>query len=188
MKFFEQVSALGQPLEITRAEDRQIAREVRPASVQRSPFAFFRITPDATGTTTTSTTSTTSPPGSTTTTTSTTTTSTTTTTQPPCQSRLYFGVQVEVQFDPTPPPLNTEDTGVYRSLQVLQRDDTVFPLFATGRQEVAVHDIVAAWNVNGQWWIVARYTNCPQSSVTTTTTTSTTSTSTTTPAPKVWLQ
>jgi hypothetical protein len=187
MKFGDFLRQTGGDERLQPAEQRQIASEIRPAVVQRSPFAFFRITPDATGTTTTTTT-TTAPPGSTTTTTSTTTTSTTTTTQPPCQSRLFFGVMVEVQFDPTPPPLNTEDTGVFRNLVVLPRGDTVFPLFSTGRQTLVVNDIVAAWNINGQWWIVGKYTNCPQYSVTTTTTTSTTSTSTTTPAPRVWPQ
>jgi hypothetical protein len=100
---------------------------------------------------------------------------------------MFFGVPVEVQFDPRSRPTDG-DGGNYRELQVIQRDDSVFPLFSTGRQDLRVNDIVAAWNLNGQWWIVGKYTNCPQSAVTTTTTTSTTSTSTTTPAPRVWPQ
>ena len=185
MKFGEHV----RDLDAEPAAQRQVAREIRPAVVQRSNYAFFRITPDATGTTTTTTTTTTTAaPGSTTTTTSTTTTSTSTTTQPPCQSRLFFGVMVEVQYDSSPPGFGEPATGVYRNLVVLPRGSEVFPLYVTGRQQLLVHDIVLATLINGQWWVLGKYTNCPQYAVTTTTTTTTTTTSTTTPAPRVWAQ
>lgn len=188
MKFFEAAAAVGIPAEQNRQIEQATAKQVRPAVVQRSPYQFFRIVANSTGTTTT-TTSTTSPPGTTTTTTSTTTTSTT---KPPCQGRVHWGVAVEVQYDAgqsTNDEINAGFSyGAWRKIVVVPRDDAqTYPLLSSSPLTTTVDDVVLAVNVNGNWWIVAVYTNCPAASVTTTTTTSTTSTtSTTTPAPRVW--
>ena len=69
------------------------------------------------------------------------------------------------------------------------RDDTqVYPLLSSMSLQLEIDDIVIATFVNGRYWILEAYTNCPQASVTTTTTTTTTTTSSTSPPPRVWRQ
>lgn len=188
MKFADAAAAVGLPAETSRQVQQSEARQLRPAVVQRSPWQFFRIVPNSTGTTT-STTSTTTPPGTTTTTTSTTTTSTT---KPPCQSRLHWGVAVDVQYDAsaqTSAEIAAGYTyGSWRKMVVVPRDDSqTYPLLTASPLSVVTNDIVLAVFVNGLWWITAVYSNCPAASVTTTTTTSTSSTtSSTTPPPRIW--
>lgn len=151
------------------------------ASPQFSQLKFFRITSDTPTTTSTTTTS------STTSTTSTTTTSTSTTTPAPCFSRVWRGIPCDVQFDDSRsgiPGAGGYDVYGYRALVVIERLENPASLYAPNSLALQLNDIVLAAQINGNWFVLARYGNCPRANVTTTTTTTTTSTSTTTPPPK----
>ena len=56
-----------------------------------------------------------------------------------------------------------------------------------GAADIGKGTVIATF-VNGRYWILGAYTNCPQADVTTTTTTTTTTTSSTSPPPRVWRQ
>ena len=150
------------------------------AAPQSQQLRFFRITSDTPTTSTTSTTST----SSTSSTTSTTSTTTSTTTPAPCYSRVWRGIPVDVQYDSSNAASpGAEGGSVYgmRSIVTIERLQDSVALFAPNSLALRLNDIVLAALINGNWFVLNVYTNCPQGSVTTTTTTTSTTTSTTTP-------